>query len=150
MRFAIDLPSGGLGENLVLDGIVEDEVFAGDIVQAGTALVQVSGPRVPCLNQARHVGRSDWVRLTIQENRTGFYLRVLQPGVIRPGDPWRLEQRLNAVGSITAINRCFYQDFDREFAMSVLSLNGLADWWKEQFVDKLQADPKHEPNTSTE
>ena len=142
-RYRLDLKPGGVGENFVLDGITEDEIFAGDIIRTGAALLQVSGPRVPCANQARHVGRSDWVKLTIRENRTGFYARVLEPGTVFPGDKWELERRLNEIGSITSINRCFYLDFEPNFARHALTLSGLGDWWKQQFREKLKGEQEH-------
>lgn len=142
-RYGLNLTPGGIGENFVLNEITEDEIFVGDIVRTGGALLQVSGPRVPCANQARHVGRPDWVKLTITENRTGFYARVLEPGAVRPGDPWELKQRLNEFGSIPSINRCFYLDFDPNFARNVLTLSGLGDWWKQQFQEKLKGVQEH-------
>ena len=142
-RYGLALKPGGTGENFVLDGITEDEIFAGDMVGAGFALLQVSGPRVPCANLARHIGRSDWVKLTIRENRTGFYARVLEPGMVCPGDPWQLEQRLNEIGSIPSINRCIYLDFAPNFARQAFALHGLGDWWKQQFREKLTGDTEH-------
>lgn len=142
-RYGFALNEGGLGENLVVDGLTEDQVHAGDTVQIGAALVQVSGPRIPCANQARHVGQPDWIKLTIRENRTGFYLRVLQPGTVRAGDTWDLKEQSNPIGSITAINRCFYLNFDPVLAAEFTNLNGLAEWWQKQFRDKLQARRDH-------
>lgn len=135
----IYLTYGGLGENLVVDGITEDEVLVGDIVQVGTAELQVSGPRMPCGNQARHVGRSDWVKLTVREARTGFYTRVLRPGFISTGDPWRLLRRSNFIASITALNRCYYLEFDPDLATEFVQLDGLAHDWKERFLEKLSS-----------
>ena len=77
-RFRMELKPGSVGENVTLGSITEDQIFVGDQIRLGTALVQVSGPRVPCANLARRIGRPDWVKLTIQENRTGFYLRGLE------------------------------------------------------------------------
>lgn len=56
------LAPGSMGENLTLDGVLENEVCAGDVVQVGTAVLQVSGPRTPCANLARFLGRTDWVK----------------------------------------------------------------------------------------
>jgi len=134
----------------VLDGISENEINIGDTVQLGTALVQVSGPRVPCANQGRHVGRPDWVKLTIRENRTGFYLRVLRMGTIRAGDQWELRERLNEAGSITAVNNCFYLNFDPTLAEEFADLAGFADWWKQQFRERLKAHAGHWSQTITE
>ncbi|RRA49219.1 MOSC domain-containing protein [Acidipila sp. EB88] len=142
-RFHMGLKAGAVGENITLAGITEDQVHVGDHVRLGTALVQVSGPRVPCANLARRIGRPDWVKQTIRENRTGFYLRVLQPGTLQCGDQWLLEKRLNRSGSIPSINRCMYLDFDPDFARSMLEMPGLETWWKHQARQKLEARDTH-------
>lgn len=141
--YGMNLQAGSVGENVTLSGLAEDQVCVGDIVRLGTAIVQVSGPRVPCANQGRRIGRSDWVKLTILENRTGFYLRVLKPGVLHAGDTWIVEERINEVGSIPAINRCMYLQFDPSFARAMLAMQGLASWWKEQAREKLEGQNAH-------
>ncbi len=141
--FDMGLKAGFVGENITLAGISEDEICVGDHVRLGTAVVQVSGPRVPCANLARRIGRSNWVRDTIRENRTGFYLRVLEPGIVQSGDTWSLEERRNATGSIPAINRCMYLDFDPTYAKSMLDMPGLETWWKDQARQKLANQENH-------
>ena len=143
VHFGIDLPCGHLGENLTIDSLREEDVCVGDVVRAGSALVQVSGARVPCTTQGRRAGKPDWVRLTVQQNRTGFYLRVLEPGMVEAGDSWELVDRCNPAGSIPALNHCFYLKFDREFASRVVAMTGLGEWWKEQFREKLRTDAQH-------
>ncbi len=142
-RFQIELKPGHLGENLVVEAIEDQDVCVGDIVKIGSARIQVSAPRVPCETQARRAGRADWVRLTIRENRTGFYVRVLEPGELRAGDAWIVEERKNQRGSIAAINRCFYREFDPEFAEEIAAMPGLADWWKQQIHEKVGGTSGH-------
>jgi MOSC domain-containing protein YiiM len=146
-RFGMELKPGYVGENVALGNITEDQICVGDRIRLGTALVQVSGPRVPCANLARRIGRPDWVRLTIQENRTGFYLRVLEPGAMKEGDIWSLQGRLNEAGSIPAINRCMYLNFDPSYARMMLEMPGLEAWWKEQARQKLDDSEKHWTST---
>ncbi len=146
-RFTMDLQAGSMGENITLQDVTESQICVGDLVSLGTALVQVSGPRVPCANLARRIGRSDWVRLTIRENRTGFYLRVLEPGIVQAGDQWSLKQRLNEIGSIPAINRCMYLEFDANYARTMLEMQGLEAWWKDQARQKLEDNEKHWTST---
>lgn len=148
-RYEMSLKAGAVGENLTLGGITEDQVCVGDIVRLGTALLQVSGPRVPCGNLARRIGRTDWVRLTIIENRTGFYLRVIEPGALQESDTWILQDRLNENGSIPAINRCAYLAFDPQYARQIALMPGLEDWWKEQMREKLDRTPNHWTDTMT-
>ena len=135
-RYAVELQHGYLGENLVLDQIKEAEVCVGDQIRIGSALVQVSGPRVPCENQARRVGRKEWLQWTIRENRTGFYLRVLAPGYVEEQDHWVLERRMNHSGTIPALNQLFYLDFQARRAEEMAQMDGLADWWKHQLREK--------------
>lgn len=149
-RYGLDVQPGHVGENITLDGIREDQICVGDIVRVGNGRIQVSGPRVPCANQARRIGRSDWVKLTIRENRTGFMARVLEPGVVESGDAWELQERLHPDGQIPAINRCFYLQFDRDDARRILEMRGIADWWREQVVQKLEKQSEHWSGTMTE
>ena len=120
-----------MGENFTLENIREDEICAGDILRVGGAAFQVSGPRTPCANQARRVGRTDWVKLVIRENRTGFYMRVLEAGDVQPGDAWVLMERPNLEGQITALNRCMYLEFDADYALRIQEMKGLGDSWGE-------------------
>jgi MOSC domain-containing protein YiiM len=142
-KYAVDLPYGHLGENLVLEGIEEAQVCAGDVVRIGSALVQVSCPRIPCETQGRRAGRADWVKLTIRENRTGFYLRVLEHGEVEAGDAWLLQERLHERASIPALNRCMYLEFDPALAAEFAQMDGLADWWERQFHEKLARTAEH-------
>lgn len=136
--YNVELPPGRVGENVTLDNITEDEICVGDIVRLGSALVQVSGPRVPCGNQARWIGRKDWVKLTLKENRTGFYLRILEEGMLKVGDEWNLQERFNPDGAITAINRCVYLAFDADYAQRAAEMQGLEQWWRERIRKKAE------------
>lgn len=142
-RYGFALAPGAVGENLTLSGITENQICAGDVARLGTVLAQVSGPRVPCVNQARHIGRPDWVRLTIRENRTGFYMRVLEAGSVSPGDPWIVEQRFDDEASIPRINNCMYLKFDGTYAERILRMPGVGTWWREQAAEKLVARDEH-------
>jgi MOSC domain-containing protein YiiM len=146
-EYKMNLQAGSVGENVTLDHVAEDQVCVGDRVRLGTAVVQVSGPRVPCANQARRIGRPDWVKLTIRENRTGFYLRVLEPGTLQAGDPWIVEERVNQDGSIPAINRCMYLEFDASYARKMLEMPGLEAWWKDQARQKIDDQTGHWTST---
>ena len=136
-HLGMHLEPGMVGENVTLADITEDQVCAGDVIKVGTAILQVSGPRIPCANLARRIGRPDWITLTLTENRTGFYLRVLQPGSIERGEPWLLSERPAPAGTIPAINRCMFLAFDPEYAHSMQQMQGLAEWWKERAREKL-------------
>lgn len=136
-RYGIALQPGNVGENWALEKITEAEVCIGDIYGAGTAVVQVSAPRSPCANQARRVGRADWVKLTLQELRTGIYLRVVEPGMVQAGDAFRLVERLNPGKTIPLLNHCWYHTFEPALAEEFTTMPGLMPWWQQRFAEKL-------------
>lgn len=142
-HYDMNLQPGFVGENFTLDGIKEEEICAGDLVRVGTALLQVTGPRIPCANLARRIGRADWVKLTVRENRTGCYASVIEPGLVQPGDHWLVQERFNPDGAITAINRCLYLEFTPTYAEQMQQMRGLADYWKEVATERLANQRDH-------
>jgi MOSC domain-containing protein YiiM len=144
--YGMALKPGSVGENITLDGADDSTVCVGDVYQAGTARLQISAPRGPCETQARYVGRGDWVKLTLQELRTGFYARVLTPGTLQAGDALILEHRPNRGLSIRELNRCWYHQFDPYLAELYLGAEGLMEWWKQKLRGKLRTWASKRPN----
>ncbi|AZI57098.1 MOSC domain-containing protein [Nakamurella antarctica] len=83
----VPLSPPAFGENITSKGLLEAEVFLGDIFTWGTAVVQVSQPRRPCFKIAAIHRRKDLAVLVEDSLRTGFYFRVLQPGFVQQEDP---------------------------------------------------------------
>ena len=95
-REELSLPEmgpGGFGENFTVSGQDEATVFIGDVYEVGEAVVQVSQPRGPCANISRRWERPDLVRRVEESGRHGWYLRVLQEGVVEAGLEVRLIER---------------------------------------------------------
>jgi len=86
-----DLGPAPFGENLSTVGGTEDDVCVGDKWYWGEAVLEVCQPRAPCFKLTMHRGRGDIVRLLRQSGRTGWYLRVLEPGRVPAGGPIRVE-----------------------------------------------------------
>src|SRR4051812_28757961 len=80
------LPPGSIGENLTLQGVLEDDVWIGDRLRIGDTLLQVSEPRRPCFKFAAKMGFNHAVKLMVQSGYSGFYLCVLQTGCVQAGD----------------------------------------------------------------
>ena len=85
--------AGAFGENLSIDGPTEAEVCLADRWHIGTALFEVSQGRQPCWKLNDRFGVEDMARRVQTSGRTGWYLRVLQPGVVTAGDAIVLEAR---------------------------------------------------------
>jgi len=84
-----DLRPGSMGENLTVDEFLDSEVSIGDELIIGTARFQVTQPRFPCYKLGIALGRPDFVKTFEESGRNGFYLRVLQEGVIEVGNEVR-------------------------------------------------------------
>lgn len=91
----LDMPIGPafFGENLTLRGANESEIWIGDIFQWDDATLQVTQPRTPCFKLALRAGRPDLPKRLTQHARSGWYLRVLQPGTVSVSSHLRLLER---------------------------------------------------------
>ena len=88
-----ELPFGAFGEQLTFDGPFEDKLWLGDQLAVGEAVFQVTQPRIPCRRMAARFGEEDMPIRFMRSGRTGFFCKVLIPGVIRAGDRVRLVER---------------------------------------------------------
>ena len=74
------------GENLTTSGLDVDGAVVGERWRVGSALLEVTGPRIPCATFAAWMGERGWVRRFTERGRTGAYLAVVEPG-FAVGDP---------------------------------------------------------------
>ena len=80
------LAYGSFGENLTTQGWMDDRVHVGDTYRVGSALVAITIPRKPCFKLNARLGRDDVLPKYLESKRTGFYLSVIEPGVVAAGD----------------------------------------------------------------
>lgn len=95
----LDFNYGIFGENLTVNGLEETKISVGDIYKIGTALVQVTQPREPCFKLGIRFGTQAILKQFIKHARPGTYVRVLEEGLIKPGDKMILVQA--ATNSLT-------------------------------------------------
>ncbi|ADB51226.1 MOSC domain-containing protein [Conexibacter woesei] len=88
-----ELEAGSFGENLLVGGLLEDELAIGDVLRFGDCVLQVTEPRVSCYKLALRLDRADMPALLMEERRTGFYLRVIEEGSVAAGDAIELLRR---------------------------------------------------------
>jgi MOSC domain-containing protein YiiM len=126
------LVPGGFGENLTTEGLGEDRVAIGDIFRIGFATVQVTQPRQTCFKLAIHFDDPRMVRAMIRLGFSGWYLRVLDPGLIKAGTPITLVDRRNLASSIARFNRLINNGAATVEELAELAdLPGLAQSWQE-------------------
>ena len=81
-----DLVDGMFGENLTTQGLDVDGAVVGERWRVGSALLEVTGPRIPCATFKAWMGEPGWVRRFTERGRTGAYLAVVEPGAVSTGD----------------------------------------------------------------
>ncbi|MEW5541301.1 MOSC domain-containing protein [Streptomyces cyaneofuscatus] len=89
-----ELANGSFGENLTTVGVDMSGALIGERWRVGAELLlEVTSGRIPCRTFADHIKEEKWVRRFTQEAVTGAYLRVIEPGTIRAGDPVEIVHR---------------------------------------------------------
>ncbi len=86
------VPPGLLGENLLLGGVREHELWIGDRLVGPDATFVVSEPRMPCFKFEAAMGFPQASRLMVDSGFCGAYLAVLHPGTVAAGDVLRLQE----------------------------------------------------------
>jgi ferredoxin-NADP reductase/MOSC domain-containing protein YiiM len=77
---------GQFSENFTVEGLADDEVCIGDRYRIGSALFEVTQPRVTCYRVGIRMDDPRMPALLVAHHRPGFYLRVLEEGEVGPGD----------------------------------------------------------------
>ena len=74
------------GENLTVTELDETNVVIGDRYRAGTVVMVVAQPRIPCFKLGIRVGDAAFPKRFLASGRLGFYLRVEREGEFAAGD----------------------------------------------------------------
>src|SRR2546428_6066243 len=80
-----DFVFGQFGENFTVDGLSDEEVCIGDQYRIGSALFEVTQPRVTCYRVGIRMNDPQMPALLVAHKKPGFYLRVLQEGEVEAG-----------------------------------------------------------------
>jgi ferredoxin-NADP reductase/MOSC domain-containing protein YiiM/ferredoxin len=81
-----DFSFGQFGENFTVAGLPDDEVCIGDRYRIGSALFEVTQPRVTCYRVGIRMAEPAMAALLVSHHRPGFYFRVLEEGEVGAGD----------------------------------------------------------------
>ena len=84
------LPPGSLGENLTLRGVLETQVWIGDVLRFSDCELAVSEPRFPCFKFNAVMGFNQAAKLMVANAWCGFYLAVRVAGSLRSGETFEL------------------------------------------------------------
>jgi MOSC domain-containing protein YiiM len=81
-----DFTHGQFGENFTVDGLSDQEVCIGDRYQIGSALFEVTQPRVTCYRIGIRMNEPQMAALLVARGRPGFHFRVLKEGEVEADD----------------------------------------------------------------
>ena len=81
------LSPGAMGENLLIEGLLEPAVWIGDTLSIGEVVLRVESPRSPCFKFNARMGFGWAAKMMVQSGYTGFYCSVVRQGIVAAGDP---------------------------------------------------------------
>jgi MOSC domain-containing protein YiiM len=77
---------GTFGENLTTTGVDLTGAAIGDRWSVGAAVLEIAQPRQPCFKLGIRMGDAGFVERFDAARRPGAYLRIIEPGLVSPGD----------------------------------------------------------------
>lgn len=132
--------AGAFGGNLAMEALDETQVRIGERFQLGTALIEVSQPRMPCATIEQRFERTGMVAAILASGRCGWHFRVIEEGAAQAGDSLI---RVAGSGTPVTVRDAFLAIAnpaatpDRD-TLDALAANGaLAQEWRDRAAGKL-------------
>jgi MOSC domain-containing protein YiiM/ferredoxin-NADP reductase/ferredoxin len=138
-----DFVYGQFGENFTVEGLPDDAVCIGDRYQIGTALFEVTQPRVTCYRVGIRMDEPRMAALLTSSGRPGFYFRVLRKGEVGEGDEIVKVGEAGEHMTVTEINALLYlPNHARDRLERALRIEALSPGWRGSFESLLQSKKK--------
>jgi MOSC domain-containing protein YiiM/ferredoxin-NADP reductase len=139
-----DFTHGQFGENFTIEGLPDDEVCIGDRYRIGTALFEVTQPRVTCYRVGIRTNEPQMAALLTSSGRPGFYFRVLQEGEVGAGDEIVKEGEAKERMSVAEINALLYSSHHpRDGLERALRIPALSPGWRGSFEGLIRSQDAH-------
>jgi MOSC domain-containing protein YiiM len=105
-----DLAPGTFGDNLTISDLETAPIQIGDRFRVGEVLLEVTAARIPCVTLAARMDDSKFVKRFRAAERPGLYCRVIETGIVRAGDPVRLEPYQGETLTAIELFRLYYDN----------------------------------------
>jgi MOSC domain-containing protein YiiM len=129
-----DFEYGQFGENFTIEGLPDDAVCVGDRYHIGSALFEVTQPRVTCYRVGIRMNEPRMPALLTSSGRPGFYFRVLQEGTVGAGDEIVKVGEAKERMTIAEINELLYSpNHARDQLQRALRIEALSPGWRSSF-----------------
>ena len=135
-----DFVHGQFGENFTIEGLPDDAVCIGDRHQIGSALFEVTQPRVTCYRVGIRMNEARMPALLTSSGRPGFYFRVLREGEVGAGDEIVKVGEAKERMTVAEINALLYSpNHTRDQLERALRIDALSPGWRSSFEALLQS-----------
>jgi ferredoxin-NADP reductase/MOSC domain-containing protein YiiM/ferredoxin len=137
-----DFEYGQFGENFTVEGLGDDEVCIGDRYQIGSAIFEVTQPRVTCYRVGIRMNDPQIPALLVSHHRPGFYFRVLEEGEVEAGDKiMKLSSGPEQI-SVADVDALLYlPGHTRQGLLRALRVPALSSGWQDSFRALLNEEP---------
>ncbi|MFD9945087.1 MOSC domain-containing protein [Nonomuraea sp. NPDC059023] len=122
-----ELRDGQFGENLTTSGVDVSGAVLGERWRVGTALLEVSGPRIPCVVFRNWMDEPGWLKRFTDAGRVGAYLSVVETGELGVGDPVEIVARPEE--SVTIAESVLAYHGDKDVMARILAFPGHGSYW---------------------
>src|SRR5262245_57212536 len=135
-----DFVYGQFSENFTIEGLLDDTVCIGDRYQIGSALFEVTQPRVTCYRVGIRMNEPRMPALLTSSGRPGFYCRVLREGEVGAGDEIVKVGEAGERMTVAEISALLYlPNHARERLERALRIEALSPGWRWSFEALLQS-----------
>ena len=136
-----DFEYGQFGENFTVEGLPDSEVCIGDRYKIGTAVFEVTQPRVTCYRLGIRMNNPEMASLVVSRGKPGFYLRVLTEGEVGAGNEiQKITDGPDRMSVAETDSLLYTPNHDLNRIAIVARIPALSPGWKDSFDDMLQAD----------
>jgi ferredoxin-NADP reductase/MOSC domain-containing protein YiiM/ferredoxin len=136
-----DFVYGQFGENFTVEGLGDDEVFIGDRCRIGSALFEVTQPRVTCYRVGIRMNDPRIPALLVSHRRPGFYFRVLEEGEVQAGDEIvKLDSGPEQMTVAEVDGLLYLPGHQRQQLLRALRIPALSEGWQASFRALLEGE----------
>jgi MOSC domain-containing protein YiiM len=119
---------GQFGENFTTEGIALNEALVGERWRVGSAVLEVSEPRVPCWRLGVRMEDPKFPRRFTEALRPGAYLRIAVEGDVGAGDEVHLVERPDHDLTVRDVLRIYA--FDHDEVERLVTVPQLSESWR--------------------
>ena len=129
----VSLSWGAFGKNLTTEGLWEDTLRIGDLLRVGSAVLQITQPRLPCYKLELRFNRHDMIKRFLVSGWYGFYFSVIERGHVAAGSKVEILDRDPGGVTVSDIVRLYLgQTSDPELLQRATNVGSLPRNWRSE------------------